>query len=113
MEKNSNVKMVARFLDSLASSSSSGSLSERLAAADKEMEIHTHVTSYINLDFIVPTSNCVERLFSQGKRVFRHSRQSLLPYNFEAIMFLKANRGLWDIDVVCDALVPFGPKCLR
>jgi hypothetical protein len=80
-------------------------LSERLAAADKELEIDTHVSSYINLDFIVPTSNCVERLFSLAKHVFRPSRQSLLPYNLEAIMFLKANRELWDINVVCDTLV--------
>jgi hypothetical protein len=74
---------------------------ERINAAEKQ---EATVSAYINLDFIVPTSNCVERLFSQAKNVFRDNRQSLLPYNLEAIMFLKANRWLWDVNVVCDAL---------
>ena len=74
---------------------------EQLNAAEKQ---EAHVSAYINLDFIVPTSNCVERLFSQTKNVFRDNRQSFLPYNLEAIMFLKANRWLWDVNVVCDAL---------
>ncbi len=44
---------------------------------------------YIDLDFIIPTSNCVERLFSMAKYVYSPHRQSMLPHNLEAILFLK------------------------
>jgi hypothetical protein len=40
-----------------------------------------------NLEFINPTSNMVERLFSQCKNVLRDQRSSLLPINFESAIF--------------------------
>lgn len=44
---------------------------------------------------IPPTSNHCERLFSECKYVLSAHRSSLLPANFEMLMFLKANRDKW------------------
>lgn len=45
---------------------------------------------------IPPTSNHCERLFSQCKLILTPLRSSFLPVNFEIIVFLRANRELWD-----------------
>jgi len=52
-------------------------------------------TRYINIDWIPPTSNLCERLFSRAKLVFSERRQRLLPKNLEIVLFLKLNRNLW------------------
>ncbi|KAG6943878.1 hypothetical protein JG688_00017390 [Phytophthora aleatoria] len=44
-----------------------------------------------------PTSNACERLFSQCKLVLTPQRTSMLPANFELVMFLRANRSMWDV----------------
>ncbi|KAG2965921.1 hypothetical protein PC119_g24880 [Phytophthora cactorum] len=44
-----------------------------------------------------PTSNACERLFSQYKLVLTPQRTSMLPANFELVMFLRANRSMWDV----------------
>ena len=56
--------------------------------------------NYIDVSFISPTSNVVERLFSLAKLVFSNVRRSLLPRNLEMILFLKTNRDLWDLELV-------------
>lgn len=63
-----------------------------------------HESSYIDLSWIQPTSNIVERFFSQVKAVFTDYRRSLLAENLEAIMFLKLNSDLWDVSTVADAI---------
>ena len=55
---------------------------------------------FINLEFIPPTSNVVERLFSSARLVLTDYRKSMSPYSFECIMFLKFNASLWDISTV-------------
>lgn len=45
---------------------------------------------------IPATSNRVERLFSQCKLVMTPQRGRLLPAHFETIVFLRANRALWN-----------------
>ncbi|KAH9134321.1 hypothetical protein LEN26_006825 [Aphanomyces euteiches] len=50
--------------------------------------------------FVPPTSNCVERFFSQAKLVLNPLRQSLLPVNLEAVLFLKMNSQFWNLDLV-------------
>ncbi|EGZ30693.1 hypothetical protein PHYSODRAFT_476438 [Phytophthora sojae] len=50
-----------------------------------------------------PTSNRYERLFSQAKLVITPQRASLLPENFEMLMFLRTNRRYWDVNTVNDA----------
>ncbi|ETI44473.1 hypothetical protein F443_10830 [Phytophthora nicotianae P1569] len=58
---------------------------------------HGAENKYIDLlRLIPPTSNRCDRLFSQCKLVLNPLRASLLPANFEMLMFLRANRGLWD-----------------
>lgn len=55
---------------------------------------------FINLEFIPPTSNVVERLFSSARLVLTDYRKSMSPYTFECVMFLKFNSSLWDISTV-------------
>jgi hypothetical protein len=55
---------------------------------------------FIDLSFIPPTSNIVERLFSAARRVLTDYRKSMSPYTFECVMFLKMNRKLWDASLV-------------
>jgi hypothetical protein len=56
--------------------------------------------TYMDVSFISPTSNIVERLFSTAKFVFSDLRRSLLPRNLEMILFLKLNRDLWDLGLL-------------
>ncbi|EQC28160.1 hypothetical protein SDRG_11436 [Saprolegnia diclina VS20] len=61
-------------------------------------------SSYSNLQYIIPTSNVVERLFSKAKLVYSDRRQRMLPITLEAIMFLATNRNFWDEAMVEDVL---------
>lgn len=53
---------------------------------------------YINTEFLLPTSCEVKRLFSMNKRFHSNKRLSLLT--LEALIFLKCNRKLWDMNLV-------------
>ena len=55
---------------------------------------------YVNCDWIPPTSNLCERLFSRSKLVFSERRKSLMPINLEIVLFLKLNRHLWTVHTV-------------
>ncbi|RLN26561.1 hypothetical protein BBJ28_00020421 [Nothophytophthora sp. Chile5] len=58
---------------------------------------HASSTKYMDLlRMIPPTTNRCERLFSQCRLILTPLRSSLLPANFEKIVFLHANRELWD-----------------
>ena len=59
---------------------------------------------YINLDWIPPTSNMVERLFSRCKFVMTLLRNSMSPITFKEVMFLKMNEENWDEKTVQLAL---------
>jgi hypothetical protein len=59
-----------------------------------------NISSYVDMTFIPPTSNIVERLFSKARLVLTDYRKSMSPYTFECIMFLKMNNALWDISLV-------------
>jgi hypothetical protein len=57
-------------------------------------------SKYINFaECVTPTSNVVERLFSQAKLVSTDRRKRLLPRTLESIMFLKYNRNLWNLQM--------------
>jgi hypothetical protein len=60
---------------------------------------------YIDMSFIPPTSNIVERLFSAARLVLTDYRKSMSPYTFECVMFLKINRKLWDSSLVRSVVV--------
>ncbi|RAW27359.1 hypothetical protein PC110_g16242 [Phytophthora cactorum] len=58
-------------------------------------------SAYVKLlEKLPPTSNRCERLFSQAKLVLTPQRASMLPVNFEMLIFLRANRGYWDVTTV-------------
>ena len=51
---------------------------------------------YISPNFILPTSDMVERFFSNAGFAFSDFRQVLLPINLEMQLFLKVNHRFWD-----------------
>ena len=57
-------------------------------------------SDYIDLSFIVPTSNICERLFSVVGYGLNSRWQSVLPSNFESQLFLHANKQLWGVSEV-------------
>ena len=61
---------------------------------EKAPRYKNHVT------FIAPTSNIVERFFSQAKAVLGMYRQSMTPLHLESILFLKINRAYWNAATV-------------
>ena len=59
---------------------------------------------YIDPSFILGTSDIVERFFSLCKYVLTDQRASMTAENFETIVFLKANRDLWGLPEVAEAI---------
>ena len=55
---------------------------------------------YQPMEWLNPTSNVVERLFSRPKMVFSDHRMSMLPVNLEETLFLYINKQFWNIDVI-------------
>lgn len=55
---------------------------------------------YVDLRFILPSSNICERLFSLAKLLLRDNRSSLSPDVMECLIFLLGNRELWSISDV-------------
>ena len=71
----------------------------------KKRRVSVHDPSeFMDLSFIPPTSNIVERLFSAAKLVLRDQRASLLPITFEMLLFLKVNRDWWNLQTVHKAM---------
>ena len=54
---------------------------------------------------VCSATNMVERLFSRAKLVMTDLRRSMYPRNLEMLMFLRANRHLWDEVVVQRAIL--------
>ena len=74
-----------------------------IQALKKKRKVITN--EFIDLSFIPPTSNIVERLFSAARLVLTDYRKSMSPYTFECVMFLKINRDLWDASLVSNIVV--------
>ncbi|EGZ19787.1 hypothetical protein PHYSODRAFT_495083 [Phytophthora sojae] len=73
-----------------------------------------NTTRYIPLvKMVPPTSDTVERLFSQCKLVLTPQRRSMLPANFEQLAFLRVNRGMWDVSTVARVIKQQGSKTSR
>lgn len=62
------------------------------------------VDEYIDLRFILGSAAEVERLWSLAKHVFTDGRSSMYPRLFEAIMMLRANRDLWNLEDMEEAI---------
>lgn len=80
------------------------SLSFAEAALKKRRLQDSSQASYLDLRFIVPTSNMCERLFSKAGHALSSRRMSILPSNFEAQIFLHINRNLWNTSDVMKAM---------
>jgi hypothetical protein len=61
-----------------------------------QMQAQVPRDQYINLDVIPGTSVNCERLFSVAKHILTDTRKNTSPLLFEALMFLKLNRNLWN-----------------
>ena len=51
---------------------------------------------YKDINWIPPTSNIVERLFSRAKLNLTDLRSRMEPRTFEALLYLHCNESLWD-----------------
>ena len=52
---------------------------------------------YVNLNVLPGTSVNCKRLFSLAKHILTDTRKKTAPKRFEALLFLKVNRSLWDV----------------
>lgn len=59
---------------------------------------------YVDMRFILPTSNLCERLFSIAGYAMSDRRKNMLPANFESQLFLHINARLWGIQEVHEIL---------
>ncbi|POM65870.1 Hypothetical protein PHPALM_18351 [Phytophthora palmivora] len=67
-----------------------------LHPGSKRSHVTANKATYEPLLFhILPMSNDCERLFSKARAVLTPQRRSMLPVNFEMIMFLKENDSYW------------------
>ena len=65
---------------------------------------------YIDCSFCVASSNTIEQLFSVCKHVLTDQRKCMSPIMFEALLFLKVNRELWDLPLVANAMRENDPR---
>ena len=70
----------------------------------KKRRLSDEEQEYIDCSFLVATSNTVETLFSTAKHILTDLRKAMSPIMFEAILFLKINRGYWDLPMVASAM---------
>lgn len=76
-------------------------LKQVLSNVNKRRKIDSALSSnYINVDFICPTSNIVERLFSRCKFTLTSLRTNMTPDNLESSLFLLYNRSLWKAETL-------------
>lgn len=63
----------------------------------RRLSLNCNGVKYIDLSFIVPTSNICERLFSIAGFALTDRRQSISPARFEGQIFLHVNSSLWSV----------------
>jgi hypothetical protein len=71
-----------------------------LARRQRQRQEGSYNDRFGNLEFIPPTSNIVERLWSTTKFTFNDLRKRMKPETLEMLICLRANRRLWDIDML-------------
>jgi hypothetical protein len=79
----------------------SSSFTERMNSI-KKRRIARPAVEYLNLHFILPTSNTCEQFFSSSGRCYTDLRRSLSSENLESQLFLYYNRDLWDISTISE-----------
>ena len=71
---------------------------------EKRQKINNQDPKYRDCDFILGSNAIFERVFSMAKNVLSENRRRMTPELFEAILFLKLNENLWDINLVSRAI---------
>jgi hypothetical protein len=83
--------------------SSNSYATEILRGGKKKRAAEATSVTYSDLAKMVPpTSNTMERLFSQCKLILTPQRACMLPANFEMLAFLRVNRDLWNASTLVD-----------
>ncbi len=66
--------------------------------ATKKRKVQTgSKLTFLDLRFLLPTSNLCERFFSKAGYGLSDQRRGLLPANFESQIFLNANMDYWGV----------------
>ncbi|KAH9142878.1 hypothetical protein AeRB84_013074, partial [Aphanomyces euteiches] len=89
----SNIEVVAR------RSYADGLLMEKRRRIEE-----SSLNCYMDLKFIPPTSNLVERLFSRAKLVKSDRRMRMLPIHLEMLTFLSSKKRFWGLCQVEQAM---------
>ncbi|KAG7346544.1 hypothetical protein IV203_005612 [Nitzschia inconspicua] len=71
------------------------SLAEKALKRRRLVSTTTSASAFMDLHFIVPTSNMCERLFSEAGYGLNSRRMRTLPSNFESQLFLRTNKTFW------------------
>ena len=64
----------------------------------------TGTAGYVDMKFVPPTSNTLERFFSKAKFFLGDYRYRITPEHFEAQLFLNVNKDWWDQGTVQDVI---------
>ncbi|KAE8882589.1 hypothetical protein PF006_g19166 [Phytophthora fragariae] len=65
----------------------------------------TKRSAYVDVGYVLPTSNECERLFSRAKLIFSDLRKSMDRVTLETLVVLHCNRSLWNVYTVDEVLV--------
>jgi hypothetical protein len=76
---------------------------DELSFAEQALKCARVETTYLT-EAVAPTSNEVERLFSQARATIGLQRHNLQPELLEAILFLKVNGSYWNAKLVHGAI---------
>lgn len=82
------------------------SLAER-AIKKQKLDCGVIGAHYMDVRFLIPTSNFSERIFSTAGHVLNDRRKPISPTNLESQMFLHTNSDLWgsqDVNDLCTLL---------
>ena len=95
--------MITRFLKPVSGEQMSTALNLSLADEILSAKRCKRLPSkYINLQFIPPTSNVAERLFSSAKHILTETRKHMHHAQFETIIFLRVNKAYWGVRSLLD-----------
>ena len=75
---------------------------EELLQRRKKVKLNN--IDYVNCDFILGSTACVERLWSIAKEILYGPRNRTSPIMVEALLFSRENRRLWSINNVVEAI---------
>lgn len=76
------------------------------AAVERQLALRARAEAtspYVNTDYVQPTSNVVERLFSAAKNIDSPLR-NMKPENLEMLLMFKINRSYWDYELVASVV---------